>query len=98
MARLVITVKEIKGHCAVHNVGDKIIIEGPQIDTRGTKMLCIHALPSILHFAVPLREGVDPVELGLAKEGKKAYIHCPDPGQPYTDGGEVVFEVERIED
>ena len=42
-------------------------------------------------------EGVDPVKIGLAKEGSKAYVQCVDPGKPYTDGGTVVFEIEQKE-
>ena len=98
MAKLIITVKEIKGKCAVHTLGDRMVIDGPEIDLENTDRICIHALAPILHYAVALREGVDPEKLGLTKKGKKAYIHCPDPGERYTDGGEVVFEVERVED
>ncbi|UCE73844.1 MAG: TIGR04076 family protein [Methanomassiliicoccales archaeon] len=98
MARLIIRVKEIKGQCAVHSLGDRIVIHGPEIDLKTTDKICIHALPSLLHYAVALREGIEPEKLGLSKEGNKAYIHCPDPGEPYTDGGEVVFEVEMVED
>jgi len=98
MARLVIRVKEIRGECPVHSTGDEIVIHGPEMDLKSTHKVCIHALSPILHYAVALREGVEPVNLGLAKEGNKAYIHCPDPGEPYTRGGEVVFEIERVED
>lgn len=72
------------------------MIDGPEIDQERTQRICIHALPSILHYAVALREGINPERLGLTKTGKKAYIHCPDPGEPYTRGGEVVFEIERM--
>jgi uncharacterized repeat protein (TIGR04076 family) len=98
MAKLIITVKDIKGKCAVHTLGDRMVIDGPEIDLETTDRLCIHALAPILHYAVALREGIDPEKLGLTKKGNKAYIHCPDPGEPYTEGGEVVFEVERVED
>lgn len=96
MAGLVITVKEIKGICDVHTAGDKILIEGPEINLVKSDKICIHALSSILHYAVALREGVDPVKLGLAKDGNSAYINCPDPCEPYTEGGSVVFKVERV--
>ena len=35
--------------------------------------ICIHALQSILHYAVALENGVDPVKLGLSKESGCAY-------------------------
>jgi len=88
---LVIEVVEIKGKCPVHKVGDKIVIDGPKIDLKRTDNICIHALSSILHYVVALREGVDSRKLGLSKDGKYAYIQCLDPGEPYTDGGTVVF-------
>jgi uncharacterized repeat protein (TIGR04076 family) len=97
MVGLLITVKEIKGNCEVHMVGDKIVIEGPEINLEKSNKLCIHALSPILHYATALRDGVEPLKLGLAKHGDKAYIHCPDPGEPYTGGGSVVFEIMRIE-
>jgi len=43
-----------------------------------------------------LRAGVSPEKLGLTKEGDSAYIQCPDPGEPYTERGTVIFEVEVI--
>lgn len=98
MVKLMITVKEIKGKCAVHSLGDRIVIDEAEIDLKNTDKLCIHALAPILHYAVALRGGIEPEKLGLTKKGDKAYIHCPDPGEPYTDGGSVVFEVERVDE
>ena len=98
MSRLIIIVKEINGVCDVHSLGDRIEIAGPKIDLEKSDNICIHALAPILHYSVALREGVDPVKLGLAKEGKAAYINCPDCGEPYTSGGRVVFEIQKIED
>jgi uncharacterized repeat protein (TIGR04076 family) len=97
MNKLEITVKEIVGNCEVYEVGDRMVIAGPEIDLKKTDKICIHALAPILHYAVALREGISPEKLGLSREGDKAYIHCPDPGEPYTSGGRVVFEVVRIE-
>lgn len=73
--------------------GEKIVIEGPEINLKETDKICIHVLASLLHYIVALREGADPVQLGLAKQGDKAYIQCVDPGTPYTNGGTVIFEV-----
>jgi len=93
--RVVIRVKEIRGNCVVFKGGEKIVIEGPELNLKETDKVCIHALPPLLHYVVALREGVDPVKLGLAKEGNNAcaYIQCVDPGKPYTNGGTVIFEV-----
>ena len=32
MAKLIITVKDIRGKCAVHSLGDRIVIDGPEVD------------------------------------------------------------------
>ncbi|RJS71974.1 TIGR04076 family protein [Methanophagales archaeon] len=94
---MIIRVKEVRGNCVVFKGGEKIVIEGPEINLKETDKICIHALASLLHYVVALREGVDPVKIGLAKEGSKAYVQCVDPGKPYTDGGTVVFEIEQKE-
>lgn len=97
MSKLIIWVREIRGRCPVFKVGEKIVIQGPEIDLKETDRICIHALQSILHYAVALRDGIEPEKLGLAREGDKAYLQCLDPGEPYTDGGTVIFEIERVD-
>ena len=95
MERVVFEVVEIRGKCSVHRLGDKITIEGARIVLEETDALCIHALSSLLHYAVALREGISPVKLGLSKDEGVAYIQCLDPGEPYTSGGTVVFMAKR---
>jgi len=95
---LEIEVVEVRGKCPVHKVGDKIVIDGPRILLNRTDALCVHALSVILHYAVALDEGVDPVRLGLTKpeDGENAYVQCVDPWKPYTDGGTVIFRIRRV--
>ena len=95
-ALLEIEVWEIRGKCPVFKKGDKIIIDPPKIVLEKTDAICIHALPSLLHYAIALNEGVDPVKLGLSKDPNYAYIQCVDPGEPYTDGGTVIFRCRRV--
>ena len=97
MSKLIIEVSEIKGKCPVYKKGDRIVIEGPEIVLEKTDAICIHALAPLLHYAVALREGVDPRNLGLSKDEKYAYIQCVDPGEPYTNGGTVIFKCYRVE-
>lgn len=94
---LIVRVKEIRGNCPVFKGHEEFVIEGPELRVEKGKAVCIHALPSLLHFSMALREGAEPAELGLAKEGNKAYLQCPDPGEPYTSGGGVIFEIECLE-
>jgi len=94
--RLVLTVKEIRGHCPVHRVGDRIVVESPKIDVDKSDALCVHALGSMLSMLVPLARGVSFKDLGLAvHEGNVGYVQCLDPGPPYTAGGTVIFEIKR---
>jgi len=85
-------VTEIRGRCLIYKTGDKIVIDGPRIDLHRTDNLCIHALSSLLHYAVSLREGTGPRKLRLSTDGKFAYVQCLDPGGPYTEGGTVIFK------
>ena len=94
--KLILTVKEIRGKCPVHKVGDKIVVESPEIVTAKTDALCVHALGSMLSMLVPLARGVSFKDLGLAREeGNVGYVQCLDPGPPYTPGGTVIFEIKR---
>jgi uncharacterized repeat protein (TIGR04076 family) len=94
--RLVLTVKEVRGHCPVHKVGDRIVVDVPKIDVANTDTLCVNALGSMLSMLVPLSRGVSFKDLGLAvQEGNVGYVQCLDPGPPYTAGGTVIFEIKR---
>jgi uncharacterized repeat protein (TIGR04076 family) len=94
----VIEVAEIKGKCPVYKKGDKIVIDGPRIVKDKTDAICIHALAPLLHYVVALREGADSRMLGLSKDGRYAYIQCVDPGEPYTNGGTVIFKCFKTEE
>jgi uncharacterized repeat protein (TIGR04076 family) len=90
---LEITVEAIKGRCPVYNKGDRMVFDGPEIVLAETDALCTHALSTILHYTTVLDEHWIPLELGLTREGDEqhAYMQCADPGQPYTEGGTVIF-------
>ena len=94
---LEIKVCQIRGSCPVYKVGDKMTIEGPEILLGKTDAICVHAFATLLHYVVALEKGADPVKLGLSKDRGHAYMQCVDPGEPYTEGGTVVFECCRIE-
>jgi uncharacterized repeat protein (TIGR04076 family) len=95
---LEIEVAEVRGYCPVYRVGDKIVVDDPEIVLGKTDALCTHALSSLLHYVLALEEGADPVKLGLSnpEDREHAYIQCVDPGKPYTDGGTVIFRCRRI--
>jgi len=96
---LEITVHDIKGNCPVHKVGDRIVIQNPEINLEETDALCTHALPAILHYVLILENNWSPFQLGLTKKDDQdnAYIQCLDPGQPFTDGGTVIFRISKMD-
>lgn len=93
----IIEVAEIREKCPVYKKGDGIVIDGPKIVLEKTDAICIHALAPLLHYIIPLSNGIDPRRLGLSKEGDAAYIQCVDPGEPYTEGGTVIFKCYKVE-
>lgn len=77
-------------------VGDRIVVECPEVVVKKTNNICVHALGSMLSMIVPLSKGISFKQLGLTTvEGEKGYVQCLDPGKPYTEGGTVLFEIER---
>lgn len=97
---LEIKVYEIKGFCAVYKKGDRILVDGPEIVLDKTDALCTHALSTILHYTTILEHNWCPVKLGLTTKKAKdcAYLQCVDPGEPYTNGGTVIFQCRKVED
>ena len=94
--RLLITVREIKGHCPVYRIGDKIVLEeGYRFNLEESDNVCMHSLSSIMPYYNAIYRGVAPSQLGLARDGQKAYVQCLDPCD-YTGGGTVLFEIERV--
>lgn len=96
---LEITVEEIKGKCPVYKLGDRIVIDGPEIVLDESDALCTHALSTILHYTTILNHEWVALQLGLTREGDEnhAYMQCVDPGQPYTEGGTVIFRCRKLE-
>ena len=93
---LIITIKEIKGHCPTYKVGDSFTLKaGYQLVSNIP--ICMHGLVSLMPYYNALRVS-EPAQWGLnSKEDKtKAYIHCPDPCE-YTQGGTVIFEITKNE-
>jgi len=95
---LEIVVHEIRGYCPVYKVGNKIVIDDPEIILEKTDALCTHALSTLLHYALILEHDWCPVKLGLTtnEDPEHAYMQCVDPGKPYTEGGTVLFKCSHL--
>jgi uncharacterized repeat protein (TIGR04076 family) len=79
MVTLHIQVHEKKGNCPIFEVGDEFFIDNFWLRENQDK-ICAHALPTILHYFIALREGISPVKMGLSKDENTAFIQCPDCG------------------
>lgn len=64
---------------------------------RKTDALCTHTLQTILHHALLLEYRWCPLKLGLTKQDDQdhAYIQCLNLGEPYTNGGTVIFRIDK---
>ena len=78
--------------------GDRITIDDPEILLEKIDALCTHALSTLLHYVPILEHDWCPVKLGLTKpdDSLHAYMQCVDPGEPYTEGGTVIFKCREI--
>lgn len=96
--RVYVTVKEVRGYCAAgYKPGDMFVIEKFYIKPIQDTRICLHALNSMLTLLMPFIKGVSARYLGIGSEDDIGYVQCPDPGEPYTKGGTVVFELRREE-
>lgn len=95
---LEIVVHEVRGRCPVYRVGDRITVDDPRIVLDKTDALCTHALSTLLHYTTILDRNWCPVPLGLTTpaDSDHAYMQCVDPGEPYTEGGTVVFRCRKV--
>ena len=90
--RVYVVVKEVRGYCAAgYRPGDTFVVEGFYIEPMRSTRVCLHALSSMLTLLTPFLKGVSARVLGIGEEDDVGYIQCPDPGEPYTKGGTVVF-------
>jgi len=93
--RVKVYVNEVRGRCAMgYKQGDCFTVERYYVVGSGEK-ICLHALCSMLTLLMPFLKGVSARDLGIGREDDVGYVQCPDPGEPYTCGGTVVFELKR---
>jgi len=96
MDKLLISVKEIKGHCPVYRKSDRIVVDdGYRLNLKETDNMCMHSLASIMLYYVALYQGVIPQNLGLCQDGNKGYVQCLDLCE-HTGGGTVILEIEKV--
>ena len=91
VAKLVIEVVDIQGHCPTYELGDSFCIERRH-ELVADGPVCMHALLAVCPYYVALCRGISPAVLGLAGPDGTAHVQCLDP-QAYTDGGTVTFRI-----
>jgi uncharacterized repeat protein (TIGR04076 family) len=96
--RVTINVEKLEGVCPLYLPGQTVaILNGWYFESRLELKLCSHAVAAMLTALGPFSKGVSARDLGFGKEDDVAYIQCPDPGEPYSCGGTVIFRLEREE-
>jgi uncharacterized repeat protein (TIGR04076 family) len=91
---LVVTVKEIKGHCPVYKVGDSFqLADGYKLIA--DRPLCMHSLAALMPHYNALRVS-HPTDWGIGgrEQRDRAYVQCLDAAD-YTGGGTAIFEISR---
>lgn len=94
--KIVITVEKIIGNCPIYKRGDKIVINKFYIRTKDSQNICIHAFAAMTTLLSAFLQGNSASELGIGFEKDVGYLQCPDRGPPYTEGGTVLFKLERV--
>jgi uncharacterized repeat protein (TIGR04076 family) len=92
MIEVKVEVFEVKNRCPVFEKGDAMIFVKDEtsgsfyIDLEKTKpkKICASTMGSLLTELIKVREGIR----------KEVYVHCIDPGPPYSCCG-VVFKISR---
>ena len=97
--RLVYTVDRILGTCPVHQLGDRIVVEEPELIVEHTDRICTTALAMLLSMTNTLAREVNPPDW---VSSRVHYFCCPDAGgvdPSYGGNGTVIFKLvkERIE-
>jgi uncharacterized repeat protein (TIGR04076 family) len=97
--RLIFTVERIEGMCPVHEVGDRIVVEDPELILEETDRVCTYALSSLLSSTAALAREVTPPDW---VSSPVYYFCCPDAGglhPDYNGNGTVIFKMvkERVE-
>jgi uncharacterized repeat protein (TIGR04076 family) len=97
--RLVFTVERIEGMCPVHEVGDRIVVEDPELILEETDRVCTYALSSLLSSTSALAREVTPPDW---VSSPAYYFACPDAGgldPSYNGNGTVIFKMvkEKVE-
>ncbi|MFC1636775.1 TIGR04076 family protein [Planctomycetota bacterium] len=91
---IVVTVKEIRGHCPTYRVGSSFRLKAGYQLVSDTPV-CMHALAALMPYYNALRVS-EPAQWGLdgKEDASKAYIQCPDPFD-CTNGGTAIFEISK---
>jgi len=96
--RVRVIVEKVRGYCAAYyKPGDSLEIERFYIKSHQQIKICLHALSSMMSLLMPFLKGASARDLGIGIEDDVGYLQCPDPGEPYTNGGTVVFKLIREE-
>lgn len=93
--RVIARVDRVNGYCPIYKIDDKIVFEDFYLCSRNSENVCLHALASMTSLLSPFLHGSSAIRLGIGRKEDIGYVQCPDPGQPHTKGGTVIFQLTR---
>jgi uncharacterized repeat protein (TIGR04076 family) len=90
---------ETGGKCPAYKAQDTISV-ARNILPSGTDSVYTDADSTLLRYTTIFEHDWCPTKSGLTpcRNPNHAYMQCVDPGEPYTEGGTVVFECRRIKE
>lgn len=97
--RMILEVEEVRGSCPLYEIGNQMVIDSDPLETLNLEesdKVCMRALDNLCHRMGWIAGSADLARhlagvLGIPR------IQCPNPGEPYTPCGTVIFRIRREE-
>lgn len=95
--RITYEVEEIRGACPLYEIGDKIVIDTKPLETLNLEKsdkVCMRAVNNMCYRLV-WTAGSDELLQHTVGINGECRNQCPNPGEPYTECGTVIFRTTR---
>lgn len=95
--KVIYEVEEIRGSCPLYEVGNRMVIDADPLESLNleeTDKVCMRAFDNMCYRMV-WNGGSDELLKHMAGVNGECRMQCPNPGEPYTPCGTVIFRVRR---
>lgn len=95
--RVIFEVEEVRGTCPLYGVGSRIVIDTEPLETINVKEsddVCMRVVDNMAYRGVWTAGNDDLLRHMVGVDGE-CRTQCPNPGEPYTPCGTVVFRIRR---